>query len=180
MNIGVCYASLGEKQEALSWLRKSVDTMPPSHQGMLEENFRRLQVPEVSSIPQSDLSSPPTYVTCIACRKPMPFVQKDAPLGSALICPHCHAPRLRYDSENPLSTPPSHCKIHFGMEGRGLEHPRCPYCKKINYAIVFPAKGMTLSWYTVTEPENPSGFRFKVVCVNCNKDFYVEWDENPF
>ena len=44
MNIGVCYAELGEKQEAESWLRKSIDSMPPSHRGMLEENFRRLQI----------------------------------------------------------------------------------------------------------------------------------------
>jgi tetratricopeptide (TPR) repeat protein len=44
MNIGVCYMELGERQEAESWLNKSAGAMPPSRQGMLEENLRRLQI----------------------------------------------------------------------------------------------------------------------------------------
>jgi len=43
MNIGVCYMELGERQEAESWLNKSARAMPPSRQGMLEENLRRLK-----------------------------------------------------------------------------------------------------------------------------------------
>lgn len=46
MNIGVCYAELGERQEAELWLRKCVGAIPPSHRGMLEENLRRLQIRE--------------------------------------------------------------------------------------------------------------------------------------
>jgi hypothetical protein len=180
MNIGVCYAQLGERQQAESWFRKSAKAMPPSKRGMLEENLRRLQIPEASSISQSEWNSPPTHATCIACHKPIPFAQKDAPWGSAMICPHCHAPRLEYEKENPLPTSPRHCRIHFGMDGRGLEHPRCPYCNKLNYAIVFPAKGMNLAWFSVMEPENSAGYTIKVTCVNCAKEFYVEWDENPF
>jgi hypothetical protein len=119
--------------------------------------------------------------TCTVCHKQTPFPEQEAPWGTALICVNCHAPLIRpSDPDNPLSTSPERLKMFYGLLERGLEHPQCPFCRKINYAIVFPAKGMTLGWYAITEPENPSGFRFKVVCVNCNKDFYVEWDEPPF
>jgi hypothetical protein len=46
MNIGVCYMELGDKEKAGSWLNKSVEAMPPSRRGMLEENLRRLQARE--------------------------------------------------------------------------------------------------------------------------------------
>jgi len=43
MNIGVCYAELGEKQKAESWLKKSLREIPSSHRRLVEENLRRLQ-----------------------------------------------------------------------------------------------------------------------------------------
>lgn len=120
------------------------------------------------------------FTTCMACHKQTPLPEREAPWGTALICVNCQAPLIQHDLHNPLPTSPERLKLFYGLLERGLEHPRCPYCKKINYAIIFPAKGMTLAWYVVTKPENPSGFWFKVVCVHCNKDFYAEWDENPF
>jgi hypothetical protein len=180
MNIGVCYAQLGENQQAESWFRKSAEALPESKRGMLEENLRRLQSPDVSLVSQSAWNSPRTHTNCIVCRAPIPFPQKDAPWGSALICPYCHAPRLTYDKETPLPTSPINLKLNWGMEGRGLEHPRCPFCSQINFAIVFPANGMNLTWFSVAEPENPAGFTINVTCINCAKEFCVEWDENPF
>ncbi|MFZ3150799.1 MAG: hypothetical protein WA116_03855 [Anaerolineaceae bacterium] len=118
--------------------------------------------------------------TCMTCHKQTPFPESDVPWGTALICIHCHTPLIRPDLDNPLPTSPERLNMFYGLLDRGLEHPRCPFCGKINYAIVFPAKGMKLAWYVVPESENPSGFRFKVVCVNCKKDFYIEWDESPF
>jgi hypothetical protein len=119
--------------------------------------------------------------TCMECHQRTPLPTKDAPWGTALICENCHSPLIRpSDPDNPLPTSPQRLIMFYGLINRGLEHPRCPFCGKINYAIVFPARGMSLSWYAVAKPENPSGFRFKVVCIHCNKDFYIEWDENPF
>jgi hypothetical protein len=117
---------------------------------------------------------------CMACHKQTPLPEQDAPWGTALICVHCHTPLIRHDLDDPLPTSPKRLEMFYGLRERGLEHPRCPSCRKINYAVVFPAKGMNLAWYAVEEPKNPSGFRFKVTCVHCSKDFYIEWDENPF
>lgn len=119
-------------------------------------------------------------ITCMACRKRTPLPKRDAPWGSAVICINCHAPLMgSEDPEQPLSTLPERVEKVYGMSGRGLEHPRCPFCNKINYGIVFPARGMSLGWYAVKEPENPKGFSFKVACIHCNTIFHVEWDESP-
>jgi hypothetical protein len=121
------------------------------------------------------------HTICMVCHKQTPLPLQDAPWGTAVICINCHSPLIRpSDPENPLSTSPQRLMIFYGLINRGLEHPRCPFCQKINHAIVFPAKGMSLGWYTVIEPENPSGYRFMVVCIHCKKEFYIEWDENPF
>lgn len=119
-------------------------------------------------------------ITCMACHKRTPLPERDAPWGTALICVNCHMPLIRpSDIDDPLFTSPERLEKFYGLLGRGLEHPRCPFCIKINYAIVFPARGLSLGWYAVREPQNPIGFSFKVLCIHCNTNFYVEWDKNP-
>jgi hypothetical protein len=118
--------------------------------------------------------------TCLACGGRTPLPQKDVPFGSALICANCRVPLIRHDAGAPVPTSPALLETVYGMTGRGLEHVGCPFCHALNYAVVFPAKGMALAWFAVGEPENPEGYSFKVECVACAKEFYVEWDENPY
>lgn len=119
--------------------------------------------------------------TCTACHKQTPFPEPEAVWGTALACIHCHTPFIQpSDPENPLPTSPERLNLFFGLVGRGLEHPRCPFCRKINYGIVFPAKGMALAWYALPDIDDPQKFAFRMECVHCAKEFYVEWEENPF
>lgn len=121
-------------------------------------------------------------VTCMACHKRTPVPASTPPFGTAIICVNCHNPLIRPSGQEVSSPlPTSATLLHgvYGYSGCYLDHPRCPRCRKLNYSIVFPEKGQFLGWYAVEKPENPQAFRITVKCLHCDKDFYVEWDENP-
>jgi hypothetical protein len=120
-------------------------------------------------------------ITCSACHKQTPLPRAQADWGTALACVHCCTPFIHpSDPENPLPTSPERLRMLYGLVGRGLEHPRCPFCHKINYGIVFPAKGMSLAWYAVAHLYDPENFAFRMTCMHCCKVFFVEWEQDPF
>lgn len=120
--------------------------------------------------------------TCLVCHERTLLPQKDPPWGTALACMHCHAPLIggsQPEEESPLSISAQTLEKTYGMTGRALEHPRCPFCGKINHAVVFPARGQSIAWYAVEDLPDPARFSFPVHCVHCDKDFHIDWDENP-
>jgi hypothetical protein len=121
-------------------------------------------------------------VTCMSCHKRTPVPTSDPPFGTPLRCVHCQSSLIRPSEPevgNPLSTSSELLNRVYGYSGRYLDHPRCPWCGKTNYSIVFPEKGRIIGWYAIKEPENPQAFRVTIRCMYCDKDFYIEWDENP-
>jgi hypothetical protein len=125
---------------------------------------------------------PQRLVTCIACHKRTPVPTSDPPFGAPLRCVHCQSSLIRPsepEEGSPLSTSSELLNKVYGYSDRYLDHPRCPWCGKTNYSIVFPEKGRSIGWYAEREPKNPQAFCVTVRCVHCDKDFYVEWDENP-
>lgn len=53
---------------------------------------------------------------------------------------------------------------------------RCPYCNKIHSLNDWPINGDYNPIYLQTEPRNYALF---VTCQNCEKEWYVVWDNNP-
>jgi hypothetical protein len=39
---------------------------------------------------------------------------------------------------------------------------------------------MALAWYAVPDIDDAQKFAFRMECVQCAKEFYVEWEEDPF
>lgn len=135
-------------------------------------------------IPQSITPEPKdTFLTtCLACHNRTPVPVSNPPFGTPLRCIYCQTPLIRpsmLDEYSPLKTSAKLLEQVYGYSGRYLEHPRCPRCNTINYSIVFPERGQYIGWYSVREPEKPEAYRFTVSCVQCGKDFHIEWDENP-
>jgi hypothetical protein len=121
-------------------------------------------------------------VTCMVCHKQTPVPTSNPSFGTSLRCVHCQSPLIRVsepEQGSPLSTSPELLQRIYGYSGLYLDHPRCPWCKKINYSIVFPADGRFIGWYAVRNPENPQAFRIDIKCIHCGKGFHVEWDKNP-
>jgi ribosomal protein S27E len=83
------------------------------------------------------------------------------------------------DAREDAYYPPRSVELFLGYQNCSLQHPRCPSCRKINYAIVSPDNGYALSWYQNVTPQNPNGFFIDIECVHCAAKFVVEWDELP-
>ena len=121
---------------------------------------------------------------CSKCGEKNEIPKVTPSFGTSLRCHKCHASLISvYESSPgcPNSIEPSEVKAFFGYDGCSLGHPRCPWCQKINYSVVFPERGCQLSWYTNREQENPqANFVVNIECFHCGKSFFVEWDGWPF
>lgn len=114
---------------------------------------------------------------CFKCGTSNPLPKARPPFGTALVCSQCHAPLLPM-SEAPGS-PSRTVQIFLGYHDCSLLNPPCPWCRKVNYAVVSPDKGYDLAWYCNEKPQNPDGFYIDTTCVHCARNFVVEWDEFP-
>jgi len=123
-------------------------------------------------------------IRCDSCGTRNNFRRLDPLFGKALVCSACSAPLVPIhepDPRCPMPIEPSEVSALFGLEHCSIEHPRCPWCQKINYCIVFPERGLEVGWYANREQENPkANFVIEVECVHCCKQFVVEWDGWPF
>jgi len=52
----------------------------------------------------------------------------------------------------------------------------CPRCGKPNKTSNWPLNGDMVPFYFQTEPGN---YNLEVQCPQCNKRWYVVWDDNP-
>jgi hypothetical protein len=144
--------------------------------------FERREKPTSGNGDKVSSSEETQLIICQTCHKQTPVPISDPPFGTPLRCVHCQSSLVSVsepEQGSPLATSSELLHLSYGYSGRYLDHPHCPWCQKINYSIVFPAKGRSIGWYAVREPENPQAFRIEIKCMHCDKDFYVEWDENP-
>lgn len=59
---------------------------------------------------------------------------------------------------------------------------RCAYCSKTNTVTVWPRNGDMVPFYFQTRErtdEAPGAYRVLVHCPDCEKDWFVVWDEDP-
>lgn len=128
-------------------------------------------------------TSPPTErgidrpKVCDKCGTSNSLPKATPPFGTALVCSQCHAPLVPVSEDAGFS--PRTVEIFLGYHNCSLEDPRCPSCRKVNYAVVFPDKGHDLAWYCNDKPQNLDGFFIDTTCVHCARNFVVEWDEFP-
>ena len=131
---------------------------------------------------ETDQTSWATY--CRSCHAKMILPRTTPPFGTALICPTCKTPVQSVHEDPPgcpVSWSPRQVQIIFGYQGCSIEHPRCPWCGKVAYAVVFPERGREVAWYAVQQQENPkANYTIQVECPNCSRTFTVEWDGWPF
>jgi hypothetical protein len=121
---------------------------------------------------------------CPKCGENAELPETTPQFGTSLTCRKCHASLMPvYEPElgSPVSVEPSEVVAFLGYHDCSLDHPRCPWCQKINYSVVFPEAGYRISWYANREQENPrANFVIGVQCVHCGQRFVVEWDVWPF
>lgn len=121
---------------------------------------------------------------CQSCGTKYSLPRKRPPFGTALVCPKCKNPSqtVREDPPGcPSSWAPKTVELVFGYQECSIEHPRCPWCGKLNYMVVFPERGREVPWYSVEKQENPmSNYTIQVQCINCNRVFTIEWEGWPF
>jgi DNA-directed RNA polymerase subunit RPC12/RpoP len=130
-------------------------------------------------------TNPISWTTsCSSCHAKITLPRKTPPFGTALVCPTCKAPiqTVHKDSEGSLvGWNPHQVDMIFGYQTCSIEHPRCPWCSKIVYAVVFPERGRDVPWYAVREQQNPmANFTVPVACPNCSSTFIIEWEGWPF
>jgi predicted amidophosphoribosyltransferase len=120
-------------------------------------------------------------VECKFCFKSTHMPASNPPFGTALVCEHCGSPLVGTlaASGAPLSTPPDRLRQASGFTGRCLINPACPWCSTINRAIVAPAAGAATPWHAQKEAGRPDGFWLAVACIECGREFFVEWDAVP-
>jgi hypothetical protein len=63
--------------------------------------------------------------------------------------------------------------MHISQFAKKLE---CQYCHKPNKATEWPIHGDMVAFYYQTKPGK---YQIKVLCPECNKEWFVAWDENP-
>ncbi len=122
-------------------------------------------------------------LSCPICGAEVSLPSDDRPLfGVAIVCPRCKGSLYAHsDLESPLSIEPADVHAVFGYEAVSMDHPRCPWCGKINYCVIFPEKGPDVAWYANREQENQkANFVITAQCVHCGKRFVIEWDGWPF
>ena len=121
---------------------------------------------------------------CPSCRAKVTLPRTTPPFGTTLVCPTCKTPVQTIHEDPPgcpVSWDPKLVQMVFGYERCCLEHPRCPWCGKIAYAVVFPERGREVAWYAVRQQQNPmANYAIQVECTNCSRTFTVEWDGWPF
>jgi hypothetical protein len=131
---------------------------------------------------ETDQMSWTTY--CRSCHAKVILPRTTPPFGTALICSTCKTPLQRVHEDPPgcpVGWSPQQVQVTFGYHGCSIEHPRCPWCGKIAYAIVFPEQGREVAWSAVQEQENPmANYTIRVECPNCSRTFAIEWDGWPF
>ena len=121
---------------------------------------------------------------CPSCRAEYTLPRATPPFGTALVCPECKSPSQSVQEDLPgcpQGWTPRQVQLIFGYHGCSVEHPRCPWCGKLVYAVVFPERGREVPWYAVRKHENPvASYAIQVQCTNCSRAFTVEWDGWPF
>lgn len=123
-------------------------------------------------------------IYCRSCRAQVDVPRSTPPFGTILACPECNAPLVSIYEDTPgcpMYWPPHTVQAVLGYKDCSLEHPRCPFCGKIVYAVIFPDRGYEVPWYANQEHDNPkANYAIKIRCLHCSKTFVVEWDEWPF
>lgn len=121
---------------------------------------------------------------CRSCGVAVSIPRTAPPFGTTLVCPTCKSP-VQSVYEDPPGCPvgwsPREVQVIFGYQKCSIEHPRCPWCGKIVYSVVFPERGREVPWYAVQQQENSmANYTIKVQCIHCARKFTVEWDGWPF
>jgi hypothetical protein len=120
---------------------------------------------------------------CRSCGEEVALPRKAPAYGTTLVCSTCKAPlqAVYEDVSGCLGCDPNEVRAIFGYEGCAIEHPRCPWCAKIVYAVLFPELGAEVAWYANRQQENPqANYTIQVECPSCGNAFCVEWDGWPF
>lgn len=131
--------------------------------------------------PSSTEASTSKILACPACGQKNGLPLEIPAFGSALICSRCKASLIQVSSpgERPYTTPQEVARF-FGYKGCSLLHAECPLCGKINYSVVVPEKGYSVSFWWNCQQENPNAaFVVSVNCPHCEKPYVIEWDEDP-
>ena len=129
----------------------------------------------------SNVGGKSRIVACSSCGHKNPLPLTTPAFGTSLICSQCKASLIRVSDANQRPyIPPREVALFFGYEGCSLLHPRCPSCRAINYSVIVPERGYSVSFYWNKEQENPdAAFVVDVNCSHCQKPFVIEWDEDP-
>jgi hypothetical protein len=117
--------------------------------GILGKVFRKKAKPPQGNDEKATSSERTALVTCMACYKRTPVPISDPGFGTPIRCVHCQRPLIRPSEPEegaPLSTSPELLNRTYGYSARYLDHPRCAWCKRLNYSIVFPEKGRLIGF----------------------------------
>ena len=120
-------------------------------------------------------------VACPACGHESEIPRATPAFGTAVICSRCKASLIRVSdpNERPYS-PPREVALFLGYHGCSLLHAHCPWCRKVNYSVVVPERGYSVSFYWNRQQENPNAaFVVNANCAHCGQPYVIEWDEDP-
>lgn len=139
--------------------------------------------PAPVAVGQAGASSTPDgrSIVCPACARANTVPRTRPPFGTAVICDHCKASLVRVADPNrrPYS-PPREVALFLGYEACSLLHARCPHCRAVNYSVVVPENGHSVSFYWNRQQENANAaFVVNVSCPHCQQPFVIAWDDDP-